>query len=111
MLETRVTGPSCIIRTSTPLSIRIPEKAYDLYNISEKYRKSKFLYWRSNLSHDIFLTMVLNNVKSKYKKFYKTDSGNIESCVQLIILLKEVVIHIPVADYTAKIPARKTQLN
>jgi CRISPR-associated endoribonuclease Cas6 len=105
LLETRITGESCIIRTSTPLSIRIPEKAYDLYNINEKYRKPKFLYWRSNLSHDIFLTMVLNNMRSKYKNFYKTDSCNIESCVQLIILLKEVVIHLPVADYTAKIPA------
>ena len=28
-----------------------------------------------------------------------------ESAIQLIILLKEVVIHTPVADYTAKIPA------
>lgn len=61
LLETTLTEGSCIIRTSTPLSIRIPEKAYALYNINEKDRKPKFLYWRSNLSHDIFLTMVLNN--------------------------------------------------
>ena len=44
-------------------------------------------------------------MKSKYKDFYKADSCNIESAVQLIILLKEVVIHIPVREYTAKIPA------
>ena len=44
-------------------------------------------------------------MKSKYKDFYKTDSCNIESAVQLIILLKEVVIHIPIRGYTAKIPA------
>jgi CRISPR/Cas system endoribonuclease Cas6 (RAMP superfamily) len=49
LLETRVTERSCIIRTSTPLSIRIPEKAYALYNINEKDRKPKFVYWRSNL--------------------------------------------------------------
>jgi hypothetical protein len=49
--------------------------------------------------------MVLNNLKSKYKDFYNTDSCNIESAVQLIILLKEVVIHIPIRGYTAKIPA------
>jgi len=105
LLETKVTDGSCIIRTSTPVSIRIPEKAYDIYNINEEDRKPKFLYWRSNLSHDIFLTMVLNNMKSKYKDFYKIDSCNMESAIQLIILLKEVVIHTPVADYTAKIPA------
>lgn len=101
--ETRVIEGSCTIRTSTPISIRIPENAYALYNINEKDKKPKFLYWRSNLSHDIFLTMVLNNMKSKYKNFYNTDSCNIESCVQLIVLLKEVVIHLPMADYTAKI--------
>jgi len=105
LLETKVTEKSCIIRTSTALSIRIPEKAYDLYNINAEYRKSKFLYWRSNLSHDIFLTMVLNNLKSKFNDFYKTDSCDIESAVELIILLKEVVIHIPVRGYTVKIPA------
>jgi len=105
LLETKITERSCIIRTSTPLSIRIPEKAYAIYNINAEDRKPKFLYWRSNLSHDICLTMVLNNMKSKYKDFYKTDSCNIESVVQLIILLKEVVIHIPIRGYTAKIPA------
>src|SRR5207247_10884115 len=105
LLETKVTDGSCIIRTSTTVSIRIPEKAYDIYNINEEDRKPKFLYWRSNLSHDIFLTMVLNNMKSKYKDFYKIDSCNMESAIQLIILLKEVVIHTPVADYTAKIQA------
>ncbi|MFZ0513685.1 MAG: CRISPR-associated endoribonuclease Cas6 [Candidatus Nitrosopolaris sp.] len=105
LIETKIIGKSCAIRTSTPVTIRIPEKAYSVYNINEQDRKKKFLYWRSNLSHDIFLTMVLNNMKSKYKDFYKTDSCNIESAVQLIILLKEVVIHIPIHQYTAKIPA------
>jgi CRISPR-associated endoribonuclease Cas6 len=105
LLETKVTERSCIIRTSTPISIRIPERAYDIYNINTEYRKPKFLYWRSNLSHDIFLTMVLNNLKSKYDEFYKTASCNIESAVELIILLKEIVVHIPIARYTAKIPA------
>lgn len=94
LLETRVTGSNCTIRTSTPVSVRIPEKAYPIYNINEEDRKHKFLYWRSNLSHDIFLTLVLNNIKSKYTHFYRTDSCNIESAVQLIILLKEIVIHI-----------------
>jgi CRISPR-associated endoribonuclease Cas6 len=105
LLETRVTGNSCIIRTSTPVTIRIPEKSYDAHNINKKDRKSKFLYWRSNLSHDIFLNMILNNLKAKYKHFYKTDSFNIESAVQMMILLKEIVVHIPLRKYTAKVPA------
>jgi CRISPR/Cas system endoribonuclease Cas6 (RAMP superfamily) len=95
LFETRVTGGSCIIRTSTPVTIRIPEKSYDAHDINKKDRKSKFLYWRSNLSHDIFLNMVLSNLKAKYKHFYKTDSCSIESAVHMLILLKEIVIHIP----------------
>ena len=92
-------------RTSTPVTIRIPEKAYPIYNIPEQDRKKKFLYWRSNLSHDIFMKMVLNNMKSKFKQYYNTDAFNIESAIQLFILLKEVVIHLPMDKYTAKIPA------
>ena len=105
LIELKVTGSSCIIRTSTPVTIRIPEKSYDAHDINKKDRKSKFLYWRSNLSHDIFLNMILNNLKAKYKHFYKTDSCSIESAVQMMILLKEIVIHLPLREYTAKLPA------
>jgi CRISPR-associated endoribonuclease Cas6 len=93
------------MHTSTPVSIRIPEKAYSFYNIPNENRKEKFLYWRSNLSHDIFLTGILNNMKSKYNFFYKTDMSDIESTIQSLILLKEVVIHLDIGKYTAKVPA------
>jgi CRISPR-associated endoribonuclease Cas6 len=105
LLEMRVIEKSCVIRTSTPVTIRIPEKAYSIYNIPEQDRKKKFLYWRSNLSHDIFMKMIFNNIKSKFKQYYNTDARNIESAIQLFILLKEVVIHLPMDKYTAKIPA------
>ncbi len=105
LLETRIIGKSCVIRTSTPVTLRIPEKAYHVYNIPEQDRKNKFLYWRSNLSHDIFIKMILNNIKSKFKRYYKSDTNNIESTIQFFILLKEVVIHIPIHEHTAKIPA------
>ena len=98
LLETRVIGKSCVIRTSTPVTIRIPEKAYTIYNIPEQDRKKKFLYWRANLSHDIFMKMALNNMRSKFKQYYNTDACNIESALQLFILLKEVVIHIPLDE-------------
>ena len=105
LLETRVIGKSCVIRTSTPVSIRIPEKAYTIYDIPEQDRKKEFLYWRSNLSHDIFMKMILNNIKSKFNQYYNTEAYNIESALQLFILLKEVVIHLSLDKYTAKIPA------
>jgi CRISPR-associated endoribonuclease Cas6 len=105
LLETIVAAEKCVIRTSTPVSIRIPEKAYQLYNVDAEYRKEKFLYWRSNLSHDMFLKAILNNIRSKYKFFYKTDIINIEQTIQSFILLKEVVIHLDIGKYTAKVPA------
>ncbi len=111
LLETRVVGKSCIIRTSTPITIRIPEKAYPFYNIQEHDRKKKFIYWRSNLPHDIFMKMMLNNIKSKFKHYFNIDASNFESAIQLFILLKEVVIHLPMDRYTAKIPASFWRFN
>jgi len=106
LLEAKIIDDSCVLRTSTPVSIRIPEKAYSIYKIHEEDRKKKFLYWRSNLSPDIFLALVLNNSRSKYSQFYKQDiNNNIQSIIQSIVLLKEIVIHIPIDGYTIKIPA------
>ena len=105
LFETKVVKNSCMIRTSTPVTIRIPQKAYLDHKIEEQYRKKKFLYWRSNLSHDIFMKMILNNLKSKFKRYYNTDPTNMESTIQLFILLKEIVIHLPIHGYTTKIPA------
>jgi CRISPR/Cas system endoribonuclease Cas6 (RAMP superfamily) len=33
LLEAKIVEDSCVLRTSTPVSIRIPEKAYSLYKI------------------------------------------------------------------------------
>jgi CRISPR-associated endoribonuclease Cas6 len=106
LIQVKNIDESCVIRTSTPVSVRIPEKSYTLYKIQNEDRKKKFLYWRSNLSPDIFLTLILNNALSKYKYFYKQDiNNNIQSIIQSMVLLKEVVIHIPIDAYTIKIPA------
>lgn len=106
LLDTRITKTSCIIRTSTPVTVRIPEKAYGVYKIDEKYRKKKFLYWRSNLSHDIFMNMIINNIRSKFKQHYRIDVYNIEPTISLFILLKEIVVHLPTKEnYTIKVPA------
>jgi hypothetical protein len=44
LLETIVVGTSCILRTSTPVTIRIPEKAYSVYGIPEQIRKKIFYF-------------------------------------------------------------------
>jgi CRISPR-associated endoribonuclease Cas6 len=49
--------------------------------------------------------MILNNLKSKYKQYYNIDACNIETNIEMFILLKEVVVHLPLDKYTAKIPA------
>ena len=33
LLEAKIVEDSCVLRTSTPVSIRIPEKAHSLYKI------------------------------------------------------------------------------
>lgn len=106
LLETKITDNRCIIRTSTPVSIRIPERAYSNYNISKDEQKDKFMYWRSSLPQEIFLTLIMNNMKSKFEHFYKRRiDNNIESIVGPLAMIKEVVIHIPIENYTIKVPA------
>jgi CRISPR-associated endoribonuclease Cas6 len=107
LLEVKIVDESCVIRTSTPVSVRMSEKSYSIYKIQNEDRKKKFLYWRSNLSPDIFLALIINNALSKYKEFYKKDINkeDIQSIIQSTVLLKEVVIHIPIDTYTIKIPA------
>jgi CRISPR-associated endoribonuclease Cas6 len=105
LLETRITSNRCVIRTSTPVSVRIPQRSYSNYNISKEEQKEKFIYWRSNLPQEIFLTLIMNNMKSKYEYFYKRHIDDIESIIDSITFLKEVVIHLPIEDYTIKVPA------
>jgi CRISPR-associated endoribonuclease Cas6 len=105
LLETIITDNRCIIRTSTPVSVRIPERSYSDYDISKEEQKERFMYWRSNLSQDIFLALIMNNMKSKFEHFYRRRINNIESIIGSLALIKEVVIHIPLDDYTIKVPA------
>jgi CRISPR-associated endoribonuclease Cas6 len=105
LLETRITSNRCIIRTSTPVSVRIPQRSYSNYNIDKEKQKESFIYWRSDLPQEIFLNLIINNMKSKYEYFYKRHVGDIESIIESITFLKEVVIHLPIEDYTIKVPA------
>jgi CRISPR-associated endoribonuclease Cas6 len=105
LLQTRIVDNRCIIRTSTPVSVRIPQRSYSDYNISKEEQKENFMYWRSNMPQDIFLTLIMNNMKSKFEHFYRRRINNIESIIGSLALIKEVVIHIPVENYTIKVPA------
>lgn len=105
LFELNITGKRCAVRTSTPISIRIPEKAYNRYNIRDEDKKKEFLYWRSNLSSDIFLMSIENNIRSKYKLFFDKDIRNDMIIINSFSLIKEVVVHIPVGEYTLKVPA------
>ena len=52
LLETIVVGTSCILRTSTPVTIRIPEKAYSVYGIPEQIgKKFSILAFKSFSRH------------------------------------------------------------
>jgi CRISPR-associated endoribonuclease Cas6 len=69
-IQVMITGNLCRIRTSTPLTIRIPEMNYSHYNIPPQVRKNKFIYWRSNLPASVLLDLVRNNILKKYRFFY-----------------------------------------
>lgn len=105
LLEMQIIGKRCIVRTSTPISVRIPERMYTQYNIPNEQRKNNFLYWRTNLSFEIFRDSIENNMRSKYKFFYNKDFAIKDPIIQAYALIKEVVIHISVDNYTVKVPA------
>jgi CRISPR-associated endoribonuclease Cas6 len=43
LLETRITSNRCVVRTSTPVSVRIPQRSYSIYNISKEEQKDILL--------------------------------------------------------------------
>jgi CRISPR-associated endoribonuclease Cas6 len=95
----------CIIRTSTPITIRISENSYSKFHIPPYIRKDNFLYWRDNLPTDIFVKSIENNMQKKYELFYQTKLENTFPLIEEFIYLKQVILHIPVEELTLKIPA------
>jgi len=66
------------IVSSTPIIIRIPEQKYDEYQIPEKERKRRYVYWRPHYPFHAFLKQLSENLIKKYNHFYKTYIQNID---------------------------------
>ena len=65
--NTRV-GSYARIISSTPIVVRIPEKYYNIFNITSS--KSEYIYWRSMYPVEAFIYMVKNNLSKKFELFY-----------------------------------------
>lgn len=94
-----------LVVTSTPITLRLPEKCYSQYYIPNTLQKSKFIYWRSNLSSSILIKLLEDNIKKKYESFFDIKLDNDLSFIDEFELLKETIIHLPVSNSTIKIPA------
>ena len=105
MLKTISYGNKCSITTSTPITVRLSEKGYSKFHIPINFQKKKFIYWRSSLSSSILLKLLEDNIKKKYESFYDTKLSNDLTIIDEFELLKELVIHLPVAESTIKIPS------
>lgn len=105
MLKTIPNGNKCYVKTSTPITVRLSEKGYSKYHIPINLQKKKFIYWRSSLSSSILLKLLEENIKKKYESFYEAKLSSDLSIIDEFELLKELVIHLPVAESTIKIPS------
>ena len=105
MLKTISYGNKCSITTSTPITVRLSEKGYSKFHIPINFQKKKFIYWRSSLSSSILLKLLEDNIKKKYESFYDTKLSNDLTIIDEFELLKELVVHLPVAESTIKIPS------
>lgn len=60
------------LTSSTPIIIRIPERNYNLYNVPEGDRKTRYIYWRPHIAFDSFIKQLSENIIKKYNDFYGT---------------------------------------
>mgnify|MGYP001774145218 CR=1 FL=1 len=83
----------CILVSSTPIVIRIPEKNYEKYGIPKKFRKKRYVYWRPQYSFEAFVKQLEENLIKKYNEFYKTNL-EIERIFEIFKFVKSVVNHV-----------------
>lgn len=79
--------------SATPIIIRIPEKNYEKYNIPHKYRKKRYVYWRSIFTPEPFIKQLEENLIKKYKLFYKKDF-EIDRIFEFLEFKRPVVSHV-----------------
>jgi CRISPR-associated endoribonuclease Cas6 len=65
------------LSTATPILLRIPEYNYDLYAVPEEERRSRYVYWRPQISFEAFIKQLTENLIKKYNQSYGTSIGSI----------------------------------
>lgn len=105
LLKIVLTNNKCSFHTSTPITVRIPEKSYDVYHIPEDVRKNKFLYWRSGLPIDVFLRLIQYNMQKKFESFFKTKMSTDDfRFIEELSYMKEIIVAVPFDTKTTKFP-------
>lgn len=61
---------NCIIKTATPIIIRIPQYRYAEYGISSDY---SYAFWKPEHDFNAFLKQLSENVIKKYNEYHKTE--------------------------------------
>lgn len=70
---TIVNGQRLILRSGTPISLRLSDKSPSYSRVPVQLRKEHFLYWRKELPVDIFTELIEKNMLKKYNRFYNSD--------------------------------------
>lgn len=65
------------LSTATPILLRIPEYNYDIYAVPEEERRSRYIYWRPQVSFEAFIKQLTENLIKKYNQFYGTEVATI----------------------------------
>lgn len=60
---------SCVISTSTPIIIRIPQYRYAEYGITSEY---SYAFWKPEHDFNAFLKQLSENIIKKYNEYHKT---------------------------------------
>jgi len=89
LIKTKL-GRNCRLISATPIVIRIPEKNYDRYDIPQKFRKKRYVYWRPCYSFEAFIKQLEENLIKKYNEFYRTDF-EIEGIFEMFRFIKPTI--------------------
>ncbi|MGC8935589.1 MAG: CRISPR-associated endoribonuclease Cas6 [Thermoproteota archaeon] len=95
-------GKSSVLRSMTPIVVRIPEKNYEKYGIPSEFRKKRYVYWRPQYSFEAFIKQLEENLVKKFNEFYSTNL-EIENVFELFEFKKSVVSHAIISGEEQKI--------
>ena len=95
-------GKNLVLRSMTPIIVRIPEKNYDKYNIPLEFRKKRYVYWRPQYSFEAFVKQLEENLLKKFNEFYSTNL-EIENIFEIFEFKKSVVNHVIIDGKEQKI--------